>query len=58
MVVYVWVGEIELISDNTMLWEPLLEGIKQLYAMQIFNIRNILQMTCKKKAVGRIKKSH
>lgn len=42
MLVYAWVGEIKLISDNKMLWEPLMEGIKQLHAMQIFNIKNIL----------------
>lgn len=42
MLVYVWVGEIELISDNRMLWEPLMEGTKQLYAMQISSIKNIL----------------
>lgn len=28
MLVYAWVGEIKLISDNKMLWEPLMEGIK------------------------------
>lgn len=42
MFVYTWVGEIELISKNKMLWEPLMEGIKKLHAMQIFNIKNIL----------------
>lgn len=60
MLVYVWVGETELISDNKMLWAPLMEGIQQLYAMQIFNIKNILQMTWKssgedeKKSLGYI----
>lgn len=56
MLVYTWVGEVELISDNKMLWEPLMEGIKQLHAMQIFNIKNILQVMCKNSGKG--KKSH
>lgn len=42
MLVCAWLGEIELISDNKMLWEPLMEDIKQLHAMQIFNIKNML----------------
>lgn len=41
MFVFAWVGEIKLISDEKMLWEPLMDGIKQLHAMQIFNIKNI-----------------
>lgn len=41
MFLYVWVGEIEQVNINKMLWDPLVEGIK-FYACRFLILFNLI----------------